>query len=276
MEEHPTRSDVSTIEGRERDQRPRVLHPVIGERSAGVLHFAAGLAAATDAVLVVGHVDTTTGSGEVSMDASREAAATLLRTRSDSFVDVPIESHAISGTSAADAITNAATDYDAALVVFGRDAPDDLESTVASTVACDTVVVNERETITDAESILVAVGGGPNTDAVLDVAGALATANDASVSLLHVVDETPSSATLDGADSLLDAAVSHLPSRVSTRTTVVEAADVVGPITDRSAAHDYTIIGAPTKGRLRRFVFDSHTDQIREAVRNAVAMVRRN
>jgi len=274
MEEHPTGSDLSITDTAERDRRRRILYPVVDGRSTGVLHFAASLAKATDAVLVIGHVEM--DPDDVSTDASREAASTLLKARTDSFVDVPIESHAIVGPSPADAVVTATDDYDADLVVFGRGPPEDLEPAVAKRVTCDTVVVNERDTLDELRSVLVPIAGGPHTDAVLAVAGDVASAHDAAVELLHVVDEDPSAETTKAAEELLSNGRSSLPSSLTITSTVVEAPDVVDPIRSASAEHDCTVIGAPTKGRLKRFVLDSHAEQITEAARNTVAMVRRN
>lgn len=274
MEEHPNGSDRSITDSAESDQRRRILYPVVDDRSTGVLHFAASLAKARDAVLVIGHVES--DDEYVSMSASREAARNLLEALTDSFVDVPIESHTITGSSAADAVVTATDYYDADRVVFGGDSPESLESTVAKRVDCDTVVVNDRDELEELRSLLVPIAGGPHTDAVLAVAGDVASAHDASVELLHVVDEDPSEETREAAAELLSNAASSLPSSLSVTSTVVEAADVVDPIRDASAEHDCTIIGAPTKGRLKRFVLDSHAEQITDAARNTVAMVRRN
>lgn len=274
MEEHPTGSDRPITDSAERDQRRRILYPVVDDRSTGVLHVAASLAKATDAVLVIGHVEV--DPEDLSSAASREAASTLLQARTDSFVDVPIESHAIVGPSPTDAVVTATDDYDADLLVFGQDVPENLESSVAKRVDCDTVVVSERGTLDELRSVLVPIAGGPHTDAVLAVAGDVASAHDASVELLHVVDENPSTETTTAAQELLSNGASSLPSSLRTTSTVVEDADVVDPIRDASTEHDCTIIGAPTKGRLKRFVLDSHAEQIADAARNTVAMVRRN
>lgn len=274
MEEHPTGPDRSITDSPERERRRRILYPFVETRSTGVLHFAASLAEATDGVLVIGHVQT--DSESTLSDASRKAASTLLEARTDSLVDVPIESHAITGPSPADAVVTATDDYDADLVVFGGNSPERLEPSVAKRVDCDTVVVNERDTLEAVRSVLVPIAGGPHTDAVLAVAGDFASAHDASVELLHVVDETPSRDTTEAAEELLSDGASSLPSSLSVTTTVVEAPDVVDQIRDASADHDCTVIGAPTKGRLKRFLLDSHAEQIAETARNTVAMARRN
>jgi nucleotide-binding universal stress UspA family protein len=274
MEEHPTGSDLSITDSAEPDERRRILYPVVDGRSTGVLHFAASVAKATDAVLVIGHVEM--DPDDVSSDASREAASTLLKARTDSFVDVPIESHAIVGPSPADAIVTAADDYDADLVVFGQDAPENLEPAVAKRVDCDTVVVNERDTLDEIRSVLVPIAGGPHTNAVLAVAGDVASAHGANVELLHVVDEKPSAETTDAAEELLSKGASNLPSSLSVTSTVVDAPDVADPIRDASAEHDCTIVGAPTKSPLQRFVLHSHAEQIMDAARNTLAMVLRN
>lgn len=274
MGDPSTTADAPTGAGADERRDRRILYLVRGSESAAALHLAASVASARDAELVVGHVGAE-ASG-FSTDANREAALTRLKAQKDPMIDVPVQSRSLQGSSPLDAVLTAVATYEPELVVMGEDASETLESQVAGRVACDTAVANEKTPMESVASVLVPVAGGPHTEAVVDVAGAVADANDAWIELFHVTDPSLTRETSESARSLLDAHRERLPPGVDVDTRVVEADDVVDRIVEEAWYHDVTVIGAPTKGRLQRFVFGSTATEIRDHARNTVVMVRDN
>lgn len=138
----------------------------------------------------------------------------------------------------------------------------------------DTVVVNERSRVDAIASILVPIAGGPYSGAAVDVAGGLAKANDAWIELVHVVEEDDSSATIEQAEDILEAGRSRLSEIENVDTRVIEGVDAVDEIIEETNYHDITVVGAPQRGRLRRLIFGSMTEDVREQAQNTVVMVR--
>lgn len=268
------RSDAPDRSDGDDDEVRRILSPVRGSESEAILHFAAGIASARDAELVVGHL--AVEESAFSVDSSRDAALTRLQARDDPVVDVDLQSRSLQGPSHLEALTTAVATYQPELVVLGHEMAEELESELARRVDCDTVVVNEKTPLESISSILVPVAGGPHAEATVDVAGDVAAANDAAVELLHVTDPSPSADERESARSMLDELGDTLPADVAVETRVVDADDVVERIVEEASGHDVPVIGAPTKGRLRRFVFGSNAVSITENAPNTVAMVREN
>lgn len=272
MADPPTWSGAST-ETDAGEGGQRILYPVRGEESETVLHFAASVASTMDAELLVGHLDV--DDTAFSMEASRSAARTKLKAQNDPMDDVSIESRSLHGPSTLDAVATAVNTFDVDLVVLGDDLSEELEAALAKRITCDTVVVNEKRPQESIGSLLLPIAGGPHTDAALSVAGAVAEANDAPIELIHVTEGEPGSKTVDDAQELLDTGHQALSTGATVDTRVIEGDDV-DVIIEESGYHDVTIIGAPTKGRLKRFVFGSTANEVRENAQNTVAMVRRN
>lgn len=57
---------------------------------------------------------------------------------------------------------------------------------------------------------------------------------------------------------------------------MLEADDVANVIIDQSEYYPLTVLGAPTKGRLRQFVFGSTAQDIRAGAQSAVLVGRNN
>lgn len=250
-----------------------VLYPVVDGTTAGALHLAASIAAGTDATLVVGHLDT---GDEFSLAASREAAHTALAARNGLGVDVALQSHTLQGPTPQEAVLTAVETYDPGLVLVGRETAEALEHAPSTMLDADTVVVNEVRDLESVASILLPYAGGTHADRQLAIAAAIARPNDAWLELLHVTDPDPSAETTDAAEALLAAARNALPDDVEVDAQVVAAEDVVDRIVEASTYHDVTVVGAPTTGRLKRFVFGSTATDIDADARNTVAMVREN
>jgi nucleotide-binding universal stress UspA family protein len=137
-------------------------------------------------------------------------------------------------------------------------------------------------------SILVAVGPGPHSGAVVDAAREIAEATGAWLELFHVVpsDEAladaphggdgddgaaePSAAPIRSSDDdpaesgerLLDAAEERLGDFDRVDRWLVEDRSAAGAVVEQSPYYDLVVAGAPTTGAVGRFVFGSTTDTV--------------
>jgi len=272
MTELPTDGGRPTIWQTESTSRPRVLYPILQSESDTILHVAAGIAEAIDAELVVGRVDV---DDDYSYETSREVAHTVFQAQADPLVEVGVEGHALSGSNRLEAIVDAATTDQINIVVMGDETSERLERQIAERTGCDTVVVNDRAPLGSIASILVPIASGPHSGAAVNVAGALAEANDAWIELVHVLEDDDPEADRELADTILEGGRSLLPDGLEVDTRVIEADDTVDAIAEESAYHDLTVIGAPRKDRLRRLIFGSTATEIRDEVRNTVVMARK-
>lgn len=130
----------------------------------------------------------------------------------------------------------------------------------------DVLVAQGRGDLTDLASILVPVAGGPNTPLAVSAAVALARQTDAWVELFHVVPaDAGSDVRAEGADVLRDAE-EHLGDFASFDTWLYEANDPADAIAEQSEYYDAVVIGAPTKGRIKRLVFGSMVDEVNREI----------
>lgn len=141
---------------------------------------------------------------------------------------------------------------------------------------CDVVTVNGDTGYERVPSVLLAVAGGPHTGLATDVAGRVAAENDAWVDVLHVVPEDPPARRREEAREYVAAATERIDRPESTSTWILEAGDPARAIVEQSRYYGLTVVGAPTTGRLRRFIAGSTTGSIRKGARSVVLSARRN
>lgn len=129
---------------------------------------------------------------------------------------------------------------------------------------------------TDAiDSILLAVGTGPHAALAAEAARAVATATDASVTVLHVVSPDESAGSRSDAEDLLEFAEYVLGDDVTSDTELTVAADRTDAILAEATGHDFVSIGAPEPtSRLERLVFESPQETI-SAESDAVVLMSR-
>lgn len=140
---------------------------------------------------------------------------------------------------------------------------------------CDVIVVNERANYADLASLLVPVAGGPHSASAVAVGYALSQTTDAWVDLLHILDEGASDQQRNRAKEFLLAKANQFNDFERISTWIVTAGDVEGAIIEHSQYYDATIIGAPQKSRLRRFVFSSPTADIYQGTQNTVIVTQK-
>ncbi|WP_164974753.1 universal stress protein [Halegenticoccus tardaugens] len=146
---------------------------------------------------------------------------------------------------------------------------------IATHVDADVVVANGRGTLDTVSSILVPVAGGPHSGFAVDAATALARRTGAWVDLVHVVDPDASDEERHRGEERLAAARERTDGFERVDPWLLEAEDVAGAIIEQADYYDVTVLGAPTKSRLRQFVFGSTTDAVRRDADAPVVIARR-
>ncbi|PSQ27949.1 universal stress protein [Halobacteriales archaeon SW_10_68_16] len=147
---------------------------------------------------------------------------------------------------------------------------------IAAHVDADVVVVNGKAGFESPPSILLPVAGGPHSGLAADVATTIAADCRAWIDILHVIDEDAPSHKREHAQSLVDDVYHRIARPESTTTWVHEATDTAEAIVEQSRYYGLTIIGAPTKGRLRQFIFGSTNTSVRKNAASIVLSVRNN
>ncbi|MFB6205627.1 MAG: universal stress protein [Haloglomus sp.] len=147
---------------------------------------------------------------------------------------------------------------------------------IAAHADADVMIVNGKAGFETPPSILLPVAGGPHSGLAADVATTIATDCNAWIDILHVVDEDASPHRRERAETLVDDVYHRIARPESTTTWVHEATDTVEAIVEQSRYYGLTIIGAPTKGRLRQFIFGSTNTSVRKNAASVVLSVRNN
>lgn len=140
----------------------------------------------------------------------------------------------------------------------------------------DVIVVNGQPGYDEVTSILLPVAGGPHSGLATDVARRIAEDQDAWVDVLHVVEEDAPAHRRMAAEEYVEAARNRLAGFENVDTWILEADDVAEAIIEQSEYYSLTVLGAPTKGRLRQFVFGSTTDDVRANAKSLVLTGRNN
>ena len=216
-----------------------------------------------------------------------EEEAILERARSmveDEAESVPVETRTRLARDIANGIVGAAEEQDAACVLMGwRGRPPRRDvvlgsylDTVLRNAPCDVLVKRIRTPQAAVDSVLVPVAEGAHSEFAAETAGSIARRHDASVSLVHVVpEEAPSDERDAGADHLRRA-LSHLGEVPSVTQQLIESDHVPGAITDRSAEHDVTVVGATGEHVLRRKLLGTVSDAVGRNAAGTVILAKRH
>lgn len=179
-----------------------------------------------------------------------------VRAYSPGVLDAVVDSHSI---------TTTVIDEDE--TVFASEADD--------VSGCHTVVGTGMDAFDAPSSILVPVASGPHSGLATKIAQSIARAYDCWLELFHVVPEDASKATEADARDLLDAYEYRLDDDVEVDRHVHEGTDAAEAIIEHSDYHSVTVMGAPQKGKLRRFMFGSTTDDVTENVEHGPVLTAR-
>ncbi|GGJ11573.1 hypothetical protein GCM10008995_21870 [Halobellus salinus] len=142
--------------------------------------------------------------------------------------------------------------------------------------SCDIVTVNGRRSYDGARSILLAVTGGPHSGPAADVVRGIAADTDAWIDILHVVPPRATDRQRERATQCVDTIYNRIERPDRTTTWVLEAESPADAIVAQSEYYGLTVLGAPTKGRLRAFIAGSTSRTVRHGARSAVVSVRAN
>ena len=140
--------------------------------------------------------------------------------------------------------------------------------------ACDVVTVNGRRSHDGVQSILLAVTGGPHSSAAPGVARQIAAGHDAWVDGLPGVSPAATGRQRRGATEHGEGAADRSARPGRAPTGGVEATAVAGAIIEQSEYYGLTVLGAPTKGRLREFIIGSTSRTVRHSAHSPVISVR--
>lgn len=147
---------------------------------------------------------------------------------------------------------------------------------IAAYADADVIIVNGKAGFETPPSILLPVAGGPHSGLAADVATTIATDCNAWIDILHVVEEDVSPHKREQAEALVDDVYHRIARPESTTTWVHEATNTVESIVEQSRYYGLTIVGAPTKGRLRQFIFGSTNTSVRKNAASVVLSVHNN
>lgn len=139
---------------------------------------------------------------------------------------------------------------------------------------CDVVTVNGRPGYDGVPSILLAVSGGPHSGLATDVAGHVAADCNAWVDVLHVLPADAPSHRREVAEDHVKRAARRIGRPDCTSTWVLEAPAVADAIIEQSRYYGLTVVGAPTQGRLQKFIGQSTNRSIRDNAESTVLSVR--
>lgn len=141
---------------------------------------------------------------------------------------------------------------------------------------CDVITVNGQPGYDHVPSILLPVAGGPHSKLATDVAQRIAADFDAWVDILHVIHEEAPARAREEAQAHVGAAAEQIDRHESTSTWILEAPDIAEAIIEQSTYYGLTVIGAPSKGRLRQFITGSTNRTVRNNARSVVLSARKN
>lgn len=145
---------------------------------------------------------------------------------------------------------------------------------IAAHTNCDVVTVNGRAGYDQVASVLLAVAGGPHSGVATDITRSVAMDCDAWVDILHVVGADPDERRRQRAADLADDVYHRIGRPETTTRWMLERDDVAATIAEQSRYYGLTVLGAPTKGRLRRLVAGSTNQSVRSNARSVVLSVR--
>ncbi|WP_290817161.1 universal stress protein, partial [Halovivax sp.] len=125
-------------------------------------------------------------------------------------------------------------------------------------------------------SVLVPVAGGPHDAFAAETAASIARRNDASVTLLHVLEPDEPELSREEARALLAERADGFEGVRSVERDLVEADGVAGTITDRTTEHDVTVLGVSRGGLLQRALLGSISDGVGRHAAGTVILAKRH
>lgn len=243
-----------------------VLVPLVADvRHSWLMEAAIGLGGDDGELTFVSLVEESADAAGPHLDVDRDLARTVFAARDVAPEAKTVDGYVQDAPSVAEGVVLAVESYDPDYVVFpygGADQPETAR-TVHEETDATVLVVAEETTSPTVESVLAAVGGGPHSGAVVDVAAGLARASDAALTLCHVVASDADASTREAAEDLLGRAADRVGDDVPVETVLVEDDDVADGIADTAGPHDVSVVGGPEGNGLLRLLFGTTSERLR-------------
>ncbi|MFU8868048.1 universal stress protein [Natronococcus sp.] len=141
---------------------------------------------------------------------------------------------------------------------------------------CDVLVKRIKTPTGDVGSVLVPVVGGPHDTFAAEAAASVARANDADVTLLHVLEADEPELSREEARAVLAETAGVFEGVPSVERELIEADDVAGTITDRTTEHDLTVLGVSRGGLLQRTLLGTISEAVGRHAAGTVVLAKRH
>ena len=198
--------------------------------------------------------------------------------------DVPAASRIRYARDTATGIVGGADEYGADLILMGwRGRPPRRGVVLGSyldrvlrNAPCDVLVKRIRTPqTTDVDDVLVPVGEGPHSRFATEVAASIGRHHGARVTLLHVLSEDATDDDRERADALLDR-IERTVGDIDVARKLLEGGHVSGSITDETADHDVTVVGASERSLLRRKLLGTVSEAVGRHASGTVMIAQRH
>lgn len=197
---------------------------------------------------------------------------------------VPVDSRVRMARGVAAGLVGAVEHYDAEAVLMGwRGRPPRQNIVLGSHLDrvlrdadCDVLVQRIRTPRPDVESVLVPVAGGPHDEFAAEAAASIARANDAAATLVHVLESEDSELPREEARAVLAERAGAFEDVGAVEREFVEADNVAGAITDRTAEHDVTVLGVSRGGLLERRLLGTISEGVGRHAAGTVVLAKRH
>ena len=266
---HEVRIGGELVEG-------RTYVPILSDdntRIADQIRLASTLSEATGGELLI--ADPTTEYDVVDAAFVDDAAATVDVVREHLEDRPPGDGGVLAGRKLERHVLNRTDNDDIAVMVLPGGGGCDGISTkriqrIAGRAACNVVTINGRGSYRSFASLLLAIANGPHSGVAADVAASIAAVEGTWVDVLHVIPPDLEPDLRAAAEERVERAAARIDRPESVTTWLLEAEDPAATIIDQSAYYGLTVIGAPQAGRLKRMVYGSTSQRIRERADSAV------
>lgn len=216
------------------------------------------------------------------IDGTHRVQHTLQRARGLGPAGLEVTGAARVGRQYSDMIAHELTAQGIHVLLIESTAGEDIEASqpeapiesIFESVECDVVMATGAEHLGDIASVLVPIAGGPHSGLAVDVAKAIAEEHGSWLELFHVIEPDAGEDERTLGTHYVEAAVDRLGDFERADTWILEAPDIAEAIIEQTQYYSLTILGAPQKSRLKRFIFGSKTDVIRELADSTVLTVR--
>ena len=196
---------------------------------------------------------------------------------------VPVKRKVVVGSDVADAILSTVEEVGAdALVIGWQDRPRPVDIVLGTTVdpvirraPCDVFVERVGTTADGIDRVLLPTDGGPHVDLAADVVDAVASANDASVTVVSYLGSDAPEADLRTAWDHVERASDRL-SIDDVTASVRETTDPANAIVSLAAEHDLVVLGATREGVVRDRVVGSVAETVGGRVAPPIVIAKRD